>query len=41
MPRDEPAANAGSAEIDAMAARLALVILELLGDGVPREGRHR
>jgi len=37
MPRTKTfAANAGSAEVNAMVARVAPAILELLGDGVPR-----
>ena len=37
MPRTKAfAANAGSAEVNAMVARVAPAILELLGDGVPR-----
>jgi hypothetical protein len=37
MPRPKTfAANAGSAEVNAMVERVAPAILELLGDGVPR-----
>ena len=37
MPRTKAfAANAGSAEINAMVERVAPAILEMLGDGVPR-----